>query len=301
MQESVTRDFDRRDVRQSGFWGEGMNAKAVFLSVVLSLAWAMPGLLPGGGKAVEPALGEPIEVELFAAARSGQIQLAVVPQSYSLMTLRVRNNTSGTLRVLLPEYSGRDPHFALADTTGAATKWHASQPGPTITAGPRWFPRDWARRWRDRGPTVSRPAGRVLPTSHAAASRAPRTWTLAAREMIQIQVPCFCLEYGKPDPNRRIPYQVVELQDLNDQPAVQELLKRFGQGDLDQRIAQLAAWHVANGVPWQMLAQVKFPRTQRAWRERSDPARIAGWRSNFPSPYRPMASSAAWAIVEDLE
>ena len=81
--------------------------------------------------------------------------------------------------------------------------------------------------------------------------------------MTQIQLPCFCLEFGKPDPNRRIPYQMVELQDLNNRPAVQELLDRFSQGGLDQRIAQLAVWHVANGVPWQALAKVTFPRSSR--------------------------------------
>jgi hypothetical protein len=69
------------------------------------------------------------------------------------------------------------------------------------------------------------------------------------------------LEYGKPDPHRRIPYQLVELQDLSNQPAVKELLQRFGQGGIDQRVAQLAAWHIASGVPWPMLAQVKFPRS----------------------------------------
>lgn len=238
-----------------------MNAKAVFLSVVLSLAWAIPGFCQKGGKPAEPALGEPIEVELLSAVRSGQIQLAVVPQSYSLMTLRVRNYTSGTLRVLLPET------LAAIPTARWQTQQALQQNGMPPSLAQNSYPNQGGSQ--GLGASLTGPWANGQPASGQGPAdapdggvTAPRSWTLAAREMIQIQVPCFCLEYGKPDPNRRIPYQVVELQDLNDQPAVEELLKRFGQGDLDQRIAQLAAWHVANGVPWQMLAQVKFPRTQ---------------------------------------
>ncbi len=95
-------------------------------------------------------------------------------------------------------------------------------------------------------------AGRTVATS---------AWTLRPGERMEIQLPCFCLEYDAPtSPNRRIAYTMVELQDLNNQPAIQELLDRFRQGDLDQRIVQLAAWHVC-GVPWETLAGVTFARS----------------------------------------
>jgi hypothetical protein len=237
-----------------------MNVKTLLLGVVLSLYGALPGWCREGDKAAEPTVGEPVEVELFAAVRSGQLQVVVVPQSYSLMTMRVRNNTPGTLRVPLPET------FAAIPTSRWQTRQVLQQNGMAPSLANNYGPYQGGSQGLGgslAGPWANGQAanGRKSADSQAGSATAPHTWTLAAGQMIQIQVPCFCLEYGKPDPNQRIPYQLVELQDLNDQPAVQELLKRFGQGDLDQRIAQLAAWHVANGTSWHMLAQVKFPRS----------------------------------------
>ena len=117
---------------------------------------------------------------------------------------------------------------------------------------------------------------------------------------MQIQVPCFCLEFGKPERRirtGRIPYQMVELQDLNNRPAIQELLDRFSKGDLDQRIAQLAAWHVADGASWQTLAQSSS-------RVRTGVAAAACWpeialcQAAFPNRCHPIAGSPAWGIVQ---
>jgi hypothetical protein len=219
----------------------------------------MPAWCQEDDKAADTAVVEPVEVELFAAAKSGQLKVAVVPQSYSSMTLRVRNNTPGPLRVLLPE------SLAAIPTSRWRTQQNLQQNGmpPSLAnnygpdqGGSQGLGASLAGPWAKGQPAT----GENTTDQPLDSAAAPRTWTLAARQMIQIQLPCFCLELGKPDPNRRIPYQLVELQDLNSQPAVQELLKRFGEGEIDQRVAQLAAWHVANGTAWQVLAQVKFPR-----------------------------------------
>jgi len=219
-----------------------------------------------GKKASAPAV-DPVEVEFFAAAQSGQIKVHVVAPSYAQMTMRVQNTTETPLRVLLPETfaavpsARRQVQQALQQNGMApslANNYGPYQGGSQGLGGSLAGP--WAQDPSVTGQPTRQPIGQQNPPA-ADEEKKPLAWTLAPGQFIQLQIPCFCLEFGKPDPNRKIPYEMVQLQDLNSQPAVQELLKRFAQGDIDQRIAQLTAWHVASGTPWQMLAQLKLPRT----------------------------------------
>lgn len=70
----------------------------------------------------------------------------------------------------------------------------------------------------------------------------------------KINVPVVCLEHGKPDPSSSKPYRIVPVDTFVKQPAVVELLKAFGRGELNHDAAQAATWHLANGMSWQELA-----------------------------------------------
>ena len=85
--------------------------------------------------------------------------------------------------------------------------------------------------------------------------------TLAPGKQVLEKVDSFCLEFGKSDPNRRITYKLVPLEQFNEKSALRELLREFGSGQHPQRVAQLAVWHVANGIPFDKLARF-------AWTER---------------------------------
>lgn len=227
---------------------------------ILGFCLATAGLCWSGEDKAQPAAGESLEVEFFAAIKSGQLQVAVLPHSFSVMTMRARNNTPQALKVSLPK------SFAAIPTARWQAQQMLAQQGRSPSLGDGYIVDPNGSQglagsmygpWMYAGA-----AGAVAsPTAKAGDQNQPPMWLLAAGQQIQILLPCFCLEYGKPDPNRRIPYQMVELRDLNNLPAVQELLDRFGKEGLDQRVVQLAAWHVANGVPWQKLANIKFPRS----------------------------------------
>jgi hypothetical protein len=49
-------------------------------------------------------------------------------------------------------------------------------------------------------------------------------------------------------------YKVVPLAAVNPDPKVAELCKLLSQGQISQNAAQAAAWHLANGLSWQELA-----------------------------------------------
>jgi hypothetical protein len=74
----------------------------------------------------------------------------------------------------------------------------------------------------------------------------------------KLTVATLCLEHGKLDPNPRMKYKVVRLEEVNDSPVVAELCKALASGRVGQNTAQAAAWHVANGLTWEEL--VRKPR-----------------------------------------
>ena len=75
-----------------------------------------------------------------------------------------------------------------------------------------------------------------------------------ADKAAKLKVPTVCLEHGKKDPNPRMKYKLVRLDEVNPDPRVRELCKLLGTGKLPQNTAQAAAWHIANGLTWEQLA-----------------------------------------------
>ncbi len=247
---------------------------SVFLAMAILVlpGWCGERKREDAGKAerTEQPQVEPETVELFAAMRDGKIEVAVVPQSYTALTVRVRNNTQIPLRIELPATFAAVPTARLqavqAMQAGRAPMSLANGYGQ---GGSQGLGGSFGGPWS--GGAVAQREGAQGPGGEKPAQDGPRYWMLAPRKMLQTQIPCFCLEFGKPDPHSRIPYQLCPLPDLNSRPTVHELLDQFAkqgvnqsvaqQSVAQQSVAQLAAWHVANDVPWPMLSKVQFPRT----------------------------------------
>jgi hypothetical protein len=66
------------------------------------------------------------------------------------------------------------------------------------------------------------------------------------------------LEHGKPEPSPLRPYKLVELESYSDDPRLEQLMQSIGKGEISQKVAQAAAWHIANGLTWQQLAAEKI-------------------------------------------
>ena len=89
----------------------------------------------------------------------------------------------------------------------------------------------------------------------------PRKWTTSTRsrwgpaKSASYKIATVCLEHGKRDPRPAIPYEIRPLETVTTKPGVAEVLTLLGYGKIDQREAQAAAWHLANGMSWEQLAQ----------------------------------------------
>jgi hypothetical protein len=71
----------------------------------------------------------------------------------------------------------------------------------------------------------------------------------------KVKVTTVCLEHGKKDPNPRIKYDIVPIENFTRNAQVIELCRMLGSGKLDQMSAQAAAWHLTDNLSWQQLVQ----------------------------------------------
>ncbi|MFM9059474.1 MAG: hypothetical protein ACKOSQ_10185 [Planctomycetaceae bacterium] len=63
-----------------------------------------------------------------------------------------------------------------------------------------------------------------------------------------------CLEHGKPEPSPRVPYKLVALESFSKDPRLPVVMAALASGQVSQKTAQAAAWHLANGLSWEQLA-----------------------------------------------
>jgi len=83
-----------------------------------------------------------------------------------------------------------------------------------------------------------------------------------------LKITTVCLEHGKKEPSSRMAYKLVALDTFSTDPKLQAILEALGRGELSQKVAQAATWHVANGLSWDQLAAKKIDRLGRpddAW------------------------------------
>jgi hypothetical protein len=81
----------------------------------------------------------------------------------------------------------------------------------------------------------------------------------------KINVSVVCLDHGLQNPSSSNPYKIVPAEDHLDRPAVIELLKAFGRGELQHGATQAAAWHLNSDVSWNELS-AKLQGTRRSLR-----------------------------------
>jgi hypothetical protein len=72
------------------------------------------------------------------------------------------------------------------------------------------------------------------------------------------RVPTVCLEYGKREPSSRMPYKLARTETFSSDPKLAIVLESLGRGELPQKVAQAAAWHITNGLTWEKLAAEKI-------------------------------------------
>ena len=185
------------------------------------------------------------EVELFQAIKAGQISVRLIPQDSKRCTVMIENKTKQPLTVRLPSAFAGVPVLAQLDGGGVGFGGRGGGFDGGYGGGyggGQAFGGGWGG-WGGMGGMGGMGMG---------------MWSIPPEKIATLKVPTVCLEFGKPDPRPQMQYEIKPIDEYTDNQVLHEVIRALASGVVPQRIAQLAAWHLANGLSWQELASQQY-------------------------------------------
>jgi hypothetical protein len=160
-------------------------------------------------------------VEMFDAMEAGQIDVKFIPKDSTQARVIIKNKSKKPLNVRLPKAFAGVP--VLAQMGGGGQGMGGGMGGMGGMGGGGMF-------------------------------------NVPAEKEGNFKVACVCLEHGKPEPRAQMAYAIKPIESFTTKPGVAEMLTELGEGRIDQRAAQVAAWHLNNDMSWETLAakQIKL-------------------------------------------
>jgi len=184
-------------------------------------------------------------VEMFQAIRAGQIEVKFIPKDAREASVLIKNKTDKPLTVKLPEAFAAVPVLAQLNGGAGGRSSTTTSTSTTQALG---------------GGMPGMMGGMPGMMGGMPGGMGGGMWNVPPEKIAQLKVPVVCLEHGKPDPRPAIPYEIKPLEEFSTTPGLREVLHALGSGQVSQRVAQAAAWHLQNGMSFQELAskQLRF-------------------------------------------
>jgi hypothetical protein len=200
------------------------------LAVVL-----LPAMLLAAERRTSRARPKPVhqQVELFAGIKSGQLKVRMYPRDSREARIVIENKTRQPLSIQLPEAFAATPVLAQRPAGAAATT--------PQTGGMQAMGGGMGMGMGGMGMGGMGMGGMGM-------------FNVPPEKVGKLHVACVCLEHGKAEPRPGATYELKPLEQQSSDPALKQVLKMLGRGKVDQRVAQAAAWHLANHLSWDALA-----------------------------------------------
>ncbi|HEV2971570.1 MAG TPA: hypothetical protein VGY55_16455 [Pirellulales bacterium] len=180
-------------------------------------------------------------VDLFDAMKSGDVQVKYIAHNSKEGQLLVTNNTDAPLTVKLPDAFAAVP--VLAQNQVGATKSNKSYGGGG----------------NNQNQGVGGGGGLGGIGGGGGGQRGGGgAFDVAPEKVAKIKIETVCLEHGKKEPAPNVPYEIRPIETFTSDASVQELCKMLATGQINQRAAQAAAWHLANHMTWEQLLDKKI-------------------------------------------
>ncbi len=195
---------------------------------------------------VESKSAAPTPVGMFEAMKAGQVEVQYIPIDESRQAkLLFKNKTKEPLSLKLPANFGAAPIAAQIGGLGGGglggnnnnNNNQNQQIGGGLGGGGGQF---------------------------GGGGQQGGLFNIAPEKVGEIVVPTVCLEHGKLEPSKYITYEVKPLEECTSKPGVAEAIALLVDGKTNQKVAQAAVWHLANGLTWEQLAAKKVNRVGRA-------------------------------------
>lgn len=178
--------------------------------------------------------------DVFAAVAAGDLEVGVVPQNERRVTIQLKNISNRPLTIQLP------PAFA------AVPVLPQQQPGGLFgfqNPGGQNQNQQQAPQQLGVGMNGGNQGG-----NNGGGNLFGGMFHIPAGRAIKIKADAVCLEYGKPNPDVRMKYELRPLAEVCDKPELVAVLTSLGKDQIDQRTAQAAAWHVTDDLSFHKLA-----------------------------------------------
>ncbi|MBX7168548.1 MAG: hypothetical protein K1X74_19580 [Pirellulales bacterium] len=210
---------DARGFRLRGF---RFGMLACGLSLLGLAGWSLSAVT-----AAERTNDDAEQLELFAAIKAGQVDVKFIPRNDKQARLLVKNLTDKPINVRLPDAFAGVPVLNQFGGGGGGAGGAGGGGGSQGVGG-------------GGGGGFGGGGG--------------GQFNIPPEKVGEARLATVCLEHGKPVPRPNIPYEIRPLDDFTTSTGVRELLQAFSAGQVDQRAAQAAAWHLNNGLSWEELA-----------------------------------------------
>ena len=162
-------------------------------------------------------------VEMFAAIAKGDIAVKLIPKDSTQCRVLIENKTDKPLNVKLPDAFAGVPVLAqVGNQIGNNNNNNNQMQGMGGGMG-----------------GMGMGGGGMF--------------NVAPEKVGQFKVATVCLEHGKAEP-KPIPYEIKPIDSFTTKPGVRELCQALAAGQIGQRAAQAAAWHLNNDMSWEQLA-----------------------------------------------
>lgn len=166
---------------------------------------------------------------LFEAIESGQIDARLILRDETAGRVLLTNKTKQPLTIKLPEAFAGVPALAQGNLLGG--------------------PNNGNNNGNNGGSNQGVGAGVGQGFGNNAG-----IFNIEPEKVVKVKIVAVCLEHGKRTPNPYVAYRLLPLDEFTSDAKVQSVIRSLGRGDLDQKAAQAAAWHLANGLTWKQLA-----------------------------------------------
>jgi hypothetical protein len=208
------------------------------LLAAMFFATASIGLAAESVKPIKPTANV---VELFTAMEAGDIEVKLIPKDDKGGNITIKNKTDKPLTIKVPEAFAGVP--VLAQGLGGGL---GGCPGGLGGGG--------GGGNQNQGFGGGMMGGMGM-GGMGMGGMGGGFFNVAPDKATKIKFAAVCLDHGLEDPNPRIEYKLVPIEEYAKDPAITEVIKLMVSGKLDQHSAQAAAWHLQNGLSWEELAK----------------------------------------------
>jgi len=204
-----------------------------FAMLACAIAALALGVAAGPSRTTAPEVHD-----MLAAEQAGLVSVRYIPNDSRSAQIVVTNRSDRPLTLRLPEAFAGVPVLA---------QFGGGMAGPMGAGGMNVGGFAGANM-----PQAA--AGAGVPNGGPGLGAAGGFQSLPPERTRSVRVPTVCLEYGKPEPTPRVAYRMVPLASRSSDPRLTMVLQWLATGEVSQKVAQAATWHIASGLTWEQLA-----------------------------------------------